>query len=67
MTNLNKKMIGTVVKVEKMGSRYIATDSDNNDYTSYIHPPARSKAFKNGNALKPLKFLPPNRKFEDKG
>jgi nitric oxide reductase NorQ protein len=51
MTNLNKKMIGTVVKVEKMGSRYIATDSDNNDYTSHIHPPARSKAFKNGNAL----------------
>ncbi len=51
MKVLNKKMIDTVVVVEKLGSRYMATDSDNKDYTSYIYPPARSKAYKNNNAL----------------
>ena len=48
---INKSMLGTVVKVDKVGSRYVAIDKDNNDLTSYIYPPARNKAFTNGNAL----------------
>ena len=48
---LNKSMIGTVAKVDKVGSRYVAVDNNNNDLTSYIYPPARNKAFTNGNAL----------------
>ena len=51
MKSLEKSMIGTIVKVEKFGSRYVATDSDGNDFTTFIHPPARSKAYKNNNAL----------------
>ncbi len=48
---LNNSMIGTVVKIDKIGSRFIATNDKGDDFTSYIYPMSRKKAFNNNNAL----------------
>ena len=51
MKKLNKKMIGTVVKVDTIGGRYFATDPKGVDYTSYIYTNTRKKAHENNSAL----------------
>jgi adenosyl cobinamide kinase/adenosyl cobinamide phosphate guanylyltransferase len=48
---LNNSMIGTVVKIDKIGSRLIATNNKGDDFTSYIYSMSRKKAFDNNNAL----------------
>ena len=47
-----KEMLNIVVKVEKVGNRYIATDANGKDYSSFIRPVARSNAYKKNHAIK---------------
>ena len=48
----SNEMLNTVVKVEKVGNRYVATDANGKDYSSFIRPVARSNAYKKNHAIK---------------